>query len=338
MPGAFPRGGVVGLGAAGVGLGAPAAGIAAVRSDATVTSPAGLEAVTETRRVAPASAGARRIRLRGRARDACAAGAAPLPLIRENRPGAVPDTAGRRERAALHRHSGDRRRSEILGHHDPADEADSVVLLVRDQEIALGGDADALGSAQPRRRGRTAVSRASADAVADDGSDHPAGIDVADALVRGVGDQETAVWQPDDVVRIVQARRGCGPAVAAESRDAVAGDGRDHPGSGHPPDPFILDVRDQEATVPRWRNGERMIEQGCGGRAAVAAEACGARARHGGDHARRGDAPDPVVVRVRDQKAATRKRRHAARVVDRGARRGTAVTAEAGRSGTRNGA
>ena len=57
MPGAFPRGGVVGLGAAGVGLGAPAAGIAAVRSDATVTSPAGLEAVTETRRAAPASAG-----------------------------------------------------------------------------------------------------------------------------------------------------------------------------------------------------------------------------------------------------------------------------------------
>jgi hypothetical protein len=119
------------------------------------------------------------------------------------------------------------------GGHTPVGELDdAVVLLIGDEEAAVGERQYVrriiqMGAGD--RKGRACRLRA----VACDRGDHSGGVDAADALIIGIGDVEIAFGIERDVARLLVGKRGRtlipqvrklegsiggGSAVASESR------------------------------------------------------------------------------------------------------------------------
>ena len=102
-----------------------------------------------------------------------------------------------------------------------------VVADVADEQAPVRGEHDAVGRAQPRRRGRPAVAGETGLAGArhrrDDAGPH---VHLADRVVVALDDVEVAARVELDLVRHVQQGLGRRPAVAAVAPPAVAGDGR----------------------------------------------------------------------------------------------------------------
>src|SRR2546429_100467 len=105
------------------------------------------------------------------------------------------------------------------------DLADAVICGVRDKEIARGVDGDASRVPQLGTGGGAPVAAEASITGAGDGGDDPgAERDPADAVVRGVRDEEVAAGVDGDMVREVQHRIGGGAAVADRPTPGHRGD------------------------------------------------------------------------------------------------------------------
>ena len=158
---------------------------------------------------------------------------------------------------------------------DPAagyDLTDTVVLGVRDEEVARGVHGDAGRVPQLRARAGAPVAAEAGNTGAGDRGDDPgAGGDPADAVVTGVRDEEVARSVDGDAGRVPELRAGGGAPVAEEARTAGAGERGDDAGAGRDPaDAVVRRVRDEE--VAGGVDGDRVgkVQHGMGCRAAVA--------------------------------------------------------------------
>ena len=99
-------------------------------------------------------------------------------------------------------------------------------------------------------------------------------IDLADAVIVGVGDEEVPAGVHARRHRAVQLGGGGRAAVAAVARGSVAGDGGDHAGSAiHLADAVVVSVGDEEVPGRVHRHALRGRQLGGGGLAAVPAVA-----------------------------------------------------------------
>ena len=129
-------------------------------------------------------------------------------------------------------------------------------------------------------------------------------VDGSNAIVRRIGDEEVARAIAGDTVRDAQLGAGRGAAVAAEARDAGAGDGGDD-SRRDPADAEVALVRDEEVANGVDGDTVRDAELGADGGAAVAAEARDAGAGDCGDEPGAGLHPaDAEVTLVRDEEVA----------------------------------
>ena len=92
--------------------------------------------------------------------------------------------------------------------------AHDVMLVVGDQEAAVGGGSDVVRVAEARGRGRATVAVGAVAAVAGDRRDRAVRRDAANDAVAGVGDQEATVRGRDRCSRIVELRERGVPAIA----------------------------------------------------------------------------------------------------------------------------
>ena len=107
--------------------------------------------------------------------------------------------------------------------------------------------------------GRAAVAAIAAASVAGDGGDDArAGVDLADAVVAGVGDEQVAAGVHRNADGIVQLGGGGRPAVAAIARSSVAGDGGDDARGGVDlADAVVVGVGDEQVAAGVHRHAAR---------------------------------------------------------------------------------
>jgi hypothetical protein len=97
------------------------------------------------------------------------------------------------------------------------DLADAVVGAVGDVDVARLVDGHAVGRVERRLRRRPPVAREGGGAVAGHGGDDPLGVDLADAVVQGVGEEGVARRIEGEGTGLVQLGPGGRAAVAAEA-------------------------------------------------------------------------------------------------------------------------
>ena len=110
------------------------------------------------------------------------------------------------------------------------DLADTVVERVGNEEVErrvngdrLAGAGGGTGRQVDGRLGRwLAVPGEPTDTVAGDGGDEAVNIDPADAIVEGVGDEQTVFGVDNDTLGAVQRRRGGRPTVTREAEAPAA--------------------------------------------------------------------------------------------------------------------
>ena len=119
------------------------------------------------------------------------------------------------------------------------DAAHPVVVGIGDDEVAVGGDGDAVRRIQLRGGGRTEIAREAGTQriVADDGRDVAVGrVDAADDVIVRVGDEQLARWRDGDAARRVEPRldgRTVVTGVAFARADDLRGGGlAQHEGAG----------------------------------------------------------------------------------------------------------
>src|SRR5713226_5840300 len=105
----------------------------------------------------------------------------------------------------------------------------------------------------------------------------------ADPHIQSVGDVQTPVRTEGDSRRESELGLGGRTTVAAKAKGPVANHGGDDPVRPHPADATVPGVGDVQAPVRTDGNPLGGVELGLGGRAAVAAVAGSAVARHRGD-------------------------------------------------------
>ncbi|MEI9900564.1 MAG: hypothetical protein WDN31_11070 [Hyphomicrobium sp.] len=91
-------------------------------------------------------------------------------------------------------------------------------------DVAIGGDCDCQGMDERSFDRVAAVARVELRAVTREGADITRGIDLADAVVRLVGNIEVARVVSRQGIRGIEHRGNRGRAIAAEPRDAGASD------------------------------------------------------------------------------------------------------------------
>src|SRR5439155_134534 len=133
----------------------------------------------------------------------------------------------------------------------------------------------------------------------------PVGRHPADAVVRGVGDEEIARGVYGDAGRGLELGGSRQAAVATEAGPTGAGDGRDDPGVGrHPADAVVVGVGDEEVARGVHGDAGRGLELGGGGGAAVVDGVTPAAGDGRDDPAPSRHLADAVVRRVRDEEVA----------------------------------
>ena len=186
--------------------------------------------------------------------------------------------------------------------------ADSVVVGVRDEEIAHGVDSDVGRGPQHGVSCRAAVAAEAGDAGAGDrGNARGADRHPADPVALGVRNEEVTRDIHSDTGRVREMGSGGGAAVVAEAGDAGARDGGDEPGAGRDPaDPVVVGIRDEEIAHGVDGDAGRGPQLGAGRGTAVTAKARLAGAGDGGDEPGAGrHLPDAAVVDVRDEEVAS---------------------------------
>src|SRR2546426_935451 len=128
------------------------------------------------------------------------------------------------------------------------DFADAGVGGVDGERVARGVGGDVVREVQLCAGGRAAVTAEAGDAGAGDRADESgAGRHPANAQVALIRDEEVAHGVDNDTARVVQLGARGWAVVAAEARDAGAGDGGDDPSvSRHFADAAVGGVRDEE--------------------------------------------------------------------------------------------
>ena len=160
--------------------------------------------------------------------------------------------------------------------------------------------------------------------------DRPAGVDLADTVVAGIGEVEVPGAVQPHADGIVELRRGCRPAVPAGALSPRARYRGDRPAGIDFADALVAGIGDVEVAraVQRRASGEVELRRGC--RPAVPAEAGGPRSRHRGDRPIGIDPADALVAGIGDVEVSRAVQRYVAGSVElrRGCR--PAVPAEAG--------
>jgi len=192
------------------------------------------------------------------------------------------------------------------------DAADPAVVRVGDKEIARGVDGDPTRRVKPRLGCRAAVAREGPPvepgrAAPSHGRDKPCcGVDLADAVVVLVGDEQVSGPVEGNIGGAVKLRLGRRTAVARELTHPRAGHGRDDPGPGvHAADPAVEPVGDNEVARGVQRKARGSEKARVGRLAAVPREFLLACPSYGRDDPRPGvDAANSVVHGVRDEEVA----------------------------------
>ena len=191
------------------------------------------------------------------------------------------------------------------GRDDPVGRhlADAEVALVRDVEVARRVEGDVVREVQLGGGGGALVATKAGNTGAGKRGDDPVGRHPADAVVRGVGDEEIARGVYGDAGRGLELGGSRQAAVATEAGPTGAGDGRDDPGVGrHPADAVVVGVGDEEVARGVHGDAGRGLELGGGRQAVVAEEAGSAGAGDRADVPARRDLADAVVVGVGNEK------------------------------------
>ena len=102
-----------------------------------------------------------------------------------------------------------------------------MVVAVGNEEVAVAADEDRGRRVEFGSGGGVAVSRKTGCAAAGDGGDDPRRIDLADAMVAGIGDVEVAAAVGADGGRRVELGGDGGVAVSRKTGRAAAGDSGD---------------------------------------------------------------------------------------------------------------
>src|SRR5581483_11825072 len=203
------------------------------------------------------------------------------------------------------------------GRDDPGagvDAPDPVHLRFGEEDGAVGGQGHRAGFGQPGPGGRAAVAALARLAGAGDRADDPrAGVDDADLVVAGVGDDEVPGPVEDDALRPVDRGLVGRAAVAAVAVVAALADDRrdDVGGVVDPADDVVGGVGHQQVAVGRHGGGVGAAERGLGGRdpltaevglavGVVAGDVPAGMAGDGGDDAVGADPADDLVEGVDD--------------------------------------
>src|SRR5205085_1242186 len=118
----------------------------------------------------------------------------------------------------------------------------------------------------------------------------------ADGVVEDVGDEEVAAGINGHGVGESELGTSGGPAVTAEAKGAVAGEGADEARGRHLADGVVDDIGNEKVAAGINRQPLGKSELGAGGGPAVAAEARGAVPSAGADEARERHLADDVVA------------------------------------------
>jgi hypothetical protein len=102
-------------------------------------------------------------------------------------------------------------------------------------------------------------------------------------VVAGIGDDQGATGIDRNPSWQIECGAGGGPAVAAEARGAVAGNGADGARRRHLADDVVAEIGDEDVAAGIDRHPGGDIELGAGGGPAVAAEAGGPVTGEGAD-------------------------------------------------------
>ena len=140
--------------------------------------------------------------------------------------------------------------------------ADAVIAGVGDVEIPGGVEGERGGIPELSGSGRTVVTGVSGAADAGDGGDDAGGgVDLADAVVVGVGDVEVSGRIDGERGGRIQGRGGGEASVAAVALDPVAGDGGDDAAGAYFPDNVVPGLSEVEIAIgvegDGFREGER---------------------------------------------------------------------------------
>src|SRR5207244_282540 len=105
-----------------------------------------------------------------------------------------------------------------LRHDSARNGADDLVVVIGDQEPAVGSDRDELGAFELGGGGGAAVAHVAGRSGAGDGGDRPGSRDLADPVVVVVGDQVAPVGGGRDPLGEIQLGRAGRAAVTAGGR------------------------------------------------------------------------------------------------------------------------
>jgi hypothetical protein len=181
---------------------------------------------------------------------------------------------------------------------------DAVVLGIGDVERAGGVHRQPGGEGQLRPHRRAAVAAEPGNPQPRHGRDRAVAGDLAHPVAFELGDVQVARGVQGEVARRHEFRLHGRPSVAPGAHAAGSGQRADHAVDADPPHPVVAQVRDVDVALGIHRHGVRQVEAGLFRRSAVAARAGLAVSGHGGDHARRRDLADAVVLRVGDVQVA----------------------------------
>ena len=180
------------------------------------------------------------------------------------------------------------------------------------------GGGHASGSAQGRRDGT-------------------AGREPANPVVGRIGDVDCARAVHRQARRVVELGGGGQGSVAAKSRDSRSGGRADFAVGRYPADAVALELRDIQNAGGVHHDVAGREELRRGGRAAIATRAFDAAAGHRGDGSVRRHAPYAVVAKIGDVEIPGRVGCQPVGQVELCGRGGSAIAAETGLAGSRNG-
>ena len=213
-------------------------------------------------------------------------------------------------------------------------------MRIGDEQVAQGVHPHTLKAGEAGARRGTAVAGEAQRGIAHhDGDDACGGVHPADAVVVRIGDVQVARGIYRHTARTRQAGAGGRAAVAGKAMCATARHGGDDAFGGlHAADAAVARIGDEQVARGVHRHTLGEAQAGGGGGAAVAGEAPGAGARHGGDDPTGPVHPaDAVVELIGDVQVARGVHRHIGGDAQAGAGGRATVPGEARGAGARHG-
>ena len=189
-------------------------------------------------------------------------------------------------------------------------QADAVVGGIGDIEVARAVHRHGNGKEEMRLRCWTVIPAEPLLSRTRNGGDRPDGIDLADAVVGGIGDVEVALAVHRHTTGRVQLGPDHWATVSAEPPFSRACDGGDRPGGIDLANAMVCEIGDVEVARPVHRHAIGIVETRLSCRAAVPAEPSLSRARNGGDRPGGIDLANAMVCEIGDVEVACAIHRH----------------------------